>query len=92
MLEFSGAESASWIRQLEWPQEVVDLLEVWSNGEDFVDDIFNADDTILSEFSLNDGIISKCNTLLVAGLMLATALGIIEQVLQLTSFHIRACR
>jgi len=66
MSEFSCAETTSWVGELEWPQEVVDLLEVWSNGEDLVDDIFNADNAVLSEFSLDDGVVSESNTLLVA--------------------------
>jgi hypothetical protein len=72
MTELSCAEATSWVGELEWPQEVVDLLEVGADGEDFVDDIFNADYTKLSEFCLNDGIVCESNTLLVTAKMLVS--------------------
>lgn len=37
-----------WRAQLEWPQEVVSLLEVWANSDDFVDEIFNRDDAVFT--------------------------------------------
>ena len=36
--------SAIWIVELEWPEEVGHLLEIWTNGGNFVDDVFNAND------------------------------------------------
>lgn len=49
--------------KLEGPEEVVDLLEVGSNGGDFVDKILNADDSVLlSESVLNDGVVSEGNS------------------------------
>jgi hypothetical protein len=33
--------------QLEWPQEVVRLLEVWANSHDLVNKILDADDVVL---------------------------------------------
>lgn len=65
MLEFPGPESTSRITELEWPQEVVCLLEVWTDCEDFVDQILYTDDTIFAERSFNDSIIGKSNALLV---------------------------
>jgi len=65
VLKFTSTESTSWIRKLEWPKEIVDLLEVWSNGKDFMDNIFNADDTIFAKLGLNDSIVAQWNALLV---------------------------
>ena len=39
--------------QLEWPQEVGHLLEVRANCEDLVQDVFNADDSVLALSSHN---------------------------------------
>ncbi len=46
--------------QLEVPQEVVGLLEVWPHSEDFVDQVLHADDVILAwntekEQNINSG-------------------------------------
>lgn len=35
--------------QLEWPQEVVRLLEVWANSHDLVNKILDADDVVLAQ-------------------------------------------
>lgn len=40
------------------------MLEVGANGEDLVDQILHADDTVLAEGTLNDGVVGKSNTLL----------------------------
>jgi len=64
MTEFASAESSSWVAELEWPQEVGSLLEVGADGEDLVDQILHADDTILAEATLNDGVVGKSNALL----------------------------
>ena len=47
-------ESTKWGRELEWSQEVVGLLELWTAGSDFMDQIFNAVDSVLSKFIGND--------------------------------------
>ena len=65
MAELAGTETASWVGELEWPEEVGGLLEVWSDGEDLVDEILHADDAVLAEGSLNDGVVGKSNALLV---------------------------
>ena len=39
--------------QLEWPEEVVGLLEVWANRHDLVDKVLNADDIVLPEALTN---------------------------------------
>jgi hypothetical protein len=65
MLEFSGAETSSGVAELERPQEVGSLLEVGADGEDLVDQVLNADDTVLAEAALNDGVVGESNALLV---------------------------
>ena len=47
----------SWVK-LEWPKEVVDGLEVWTAGIDFVADVFNALDVLLAEDLVDDGVVS----------------------------------
>jgi len=65
MFEFSGAETSSRVAELERPQEVGGLLKVGADGEDLVDQILNADDTVLAEAALNDGVVGESNALLV---------------------------
>ena len=49
-------ESPSWSSKLEWPKEVVSLFEVGSYSMDFVDQIFNVVNTVLSKWFSNDGV------------------------------------
>lgn len=65
VLKLAWAEAASWVGQLEWPEEVASLLEVGANGVDLVDQIFHADNAVLAEVLLDDGIVGKWQTLLV---------------------------
>lgn len=66
VLELSlNTPATRWVRQLEWTQEVVSLLEVWSNGVDFVNQVLNGDDTVFTELALDDGIVGKSDSLLV---------------------------
>ena len=64
MAELAGAETTSWVGQLEWPEEVGGLLEVWSDSEDLVDEILHADDAVLAKVGLDDGVVGKSNALL----------------------------
>lgn len=64
VLELAGTETTSGVAELEGPQEVGGLLEVGANGEDLVDEILNADDAVLAEAGLNDGVVGQGNTLL----------------------------
>ena len=48
-----------WCVQLEWPEEVVSLLEGWSNSPDLVDEVLNAVDTLLTESTGNDAVVSQ---------------------------------
>lgn len=52
-----------WRRQLEWPQEVRRLLEVWSDGEHFVDQVFDTDDADVAERLLDDRVVGQWDTL-----------------------------
>jgi len=45
--------------ELEWPEEVVSLLEVRSKSDDLVNEVLNAGNTELSESLLNDGVVSE---------------------------------
>jgi len=63
VLEFSSSESTEWVGQLEWPQEVGSLLEVWSSGEDLVDQILDGDDSVFSEVFLNEGVVGERDSL-----------------------------
>ena len=45
--------------QLEWPQEVVGFLELGSAGDDLVDEVLNAVDSVLAEFTSDDTIIGE---------------------------------
>ena len=51
--------------KLERPEEVVCLLEMSTNGGNLVDEILSADDTVLSEFTCNDGVVRKRNSVAV---------------------------
>jgi len=65
MLELSCAETSSWVGELEWPKEVVDLFEIGSNSVDFMDNVFYTDNAILAEILFDDGVVSQWNALLI---------------------------
>jgi len=65
VLELAGTESTGGVAELEGPQEVGGLLEVGADGVDLVDEILHADNTVLAEVLLNDGVVGKGNALLV---------------------------
>lgn len=46
-------------RELEGPQEVVGLLEVWADSPDLVDEVLDGVDAVLAETSLNNGVIGE---------------------------------
>ena len=52
-------EATEWGGQLEWPQEVVSLLELGSAGDDLVDEVLNAVDAVLAELASNDAVVGK---------------------------------
>lgn len=65
MFDFSLLEASQGTAQLKRPQEVGSLLEVGSNRDDFVHQIFNANDAVRTKSLFNDLIVSQCDTLLV---------------------------
>jgi len=54
--------SAVWGAELEWPEEVVGFLELWSTGDDLVDKILHAVDTNLTEDTSDDAVIGEWNS------------------------------
>jgi len=56
-------QSSSGRVELEGPQEVVGFFEVGSDGVDFVDEILNADDSVLSKSLFNDTVVVEGNPL-----------------------------
>lgn len=45
--------------ELEGPEEVVGLLEVGTDGGDLVDEVLNGSNTVLSELTLNNGVVGQ---------------------------------
>ena len=52
-------KSTEWGRKFEWPQEVVGFLEFWSTGDNLVDEVLNTGNSVFTEFSFNDGVVSN---------------------------------
>ena len=65
MLELAGTEATVGVAELEGPQEVGGLLEVGADGVDLVDQVLNADDAVLAQVLLNDGVVGESHALLV---------------------------
>ena len=65
MFELPCAESASRVAQLEGPEEVAGLLEVGSDSEDLVNQVFHADNAVLAQLLLNESVLCKRDALLV---------------------------
>lgn len=63
MEELSSSETTVRVRQSEWPQEVVGLLEVRTNGVDLVNQVLHGHDTVLTQSSLDDLVVSQRNSL-----------------------------
>lgn len=61
--ELSSSETTVRVGQVEWPQEVVDLLEVRTNGVDLVDQVLHGGNTVLAQSTLNDGVVSQSDSL-----------------------------
>lgn len=53
------SESFLWRVKLEWPEEVIGFLEVRSNSDDFVDEVFNTGNTVLSKLLFDNAVVSK---------------------------------
>ena len=52
-------EAASWGCELERPEESVNLLEVWPDSEDLVDDILSTVDSKVSEVLRDEGVVGQ---------------------------------
>ena len=65
VVKFLLLETAQRRGQLEGVQEVVGCLEVGSAGEDLVDEVLDADDTVLTKNLLDDGVVRDGDALLV---------------------------
>lgn len=63
MVELSLSPTAVRVRQSEWPQEVVHLLEVRANGVDLVDQVLDRHDTVLAQLSLDDLVVGESDSL-----------------------------
>lgn len=61
--ELSGSETTVRVRQLEGPQEVVDLLEVRTNSDDLVDQVLDGDDTVSAQSILDDLVVRQGDSL-----------------------------
>ena len=55
-------ETSSGSSELEGPQEVVGFLEVGADGNDLMDEVFNARDTRLAKNAINDGVVIERNS------------------------------
>lgn len=65
MEELALMEATVGIGELEGPQKVVGLLEVWADGVDLVDQILRADDAVFTKPLFNDRIIGYRDALLI---------------------------
>lgn len=57
VFKLSRAETPSWRRKLERPEEVGGLLEIGPNSIDFVDQILNGNDSVLAKNFFNQGVV-----------------------------------
>lgn len=66
MLELSWDTPATVrVGQLEWPQEVVSLLEVRTDSVKLMDQVINGQDTVLTQMLFDDLVVGQGNSLLV---------------------------
>ena len=54
-------EAAEWRVKLEWPQEVVGLLELWSAGNNLVNKVLDTVNSDFAELTGNDSIVGQRN-------------------------------
>lgn len=65
VLELASLESTGRVGQLERPEEVAGLLEVWSDSKDLVDQVFHANNAVLAKVVLDQLVVGQGNSLLV---------------------------
>ncbi len=58
-------ETSSWGSQLEWPQEVVGGLEMWTYCPYLVNQVLNAHDANVAQNLLHDGVAGQGDSLLI---------------------------
>jgi len=63
VLELALPPATSRVRELERPEEVGNLFEVGTDGDDLVNEIFDREDVVFSELLLDDGVGSERQTL-----------------------------
>ena len=51
--------------QLEGPQEIVGFLEVSTNSDDFMDEVFDTDDVLATQGSLDDLVVGDGDSLMI---------------------------
>ena len=59
------SEPSSWSSKLEWPKEVIGLLEVRAHSVDLVDEILEGTDIVLAETLFDKSVVSERDSLLV---------------------------
>lgn len=64
MLELALVKATVGVAELEGPEEVAGLLEVGADGVDLVDQVLHADDAVLAEVLLDDGVVGQRDALL----------------------------
>jgi len=65
MFEFSCPPTTGGVAELDGPKEVGGLFEVGTRGNDFVDEILDAEYVILAKVFLDDGVVAEGDALLV---------------------------
>ena len=65
MLELSLPEPARRIAQLERPQEIARLLEIWPYSDNLVHQILHADDAVLAQMLFDQAVVGQRDALLV---------------------------
>lgn len=65
VVELARVETTVGVGELEGPEEVGSLLEVGADGVDLVDEILNADDTVLAEVLFDDLVVGEGEALAV---------------------------
>lgn len=65
VLELPSSEATSRVRQLEWPEEVACLLEIGTDGDNFVNQVLHTHDAVLAKVVFDELVVGKWDALLV---------------------------
>jgi len=82
VLELTRPEATGGVGKLEGPQEVARLLEVRADGVDLMDQVLHADDAVLAEVLLDDGVVGERDAVLLARLGVSTLVDELAHALQ----------